>query len=661
MKKITKKILSLIIISFSLSFVLPTINYSVANAQEVTSPILIANNPVNPQAAQPANANNNTSPQTTSQEPQDLVSTYDKIIKDFSGILSTIAQAFNYLLWPILILIGGLMDNSLIFGPGIEDRLLLIWTQIRNLINLMFAVFLIAVAVYNVLGIKGDGNYALKAVLPKMIITLVLINFSFLGSKLVLDAANVATTAVFALPNAIEQGFSEERYTTIENAMCGASSPTENFKSRSFSQIGNTATQKFCDSNRSFTDSAKQFFQTYDKNNAALVMAIAFQRVPEILNPSDQVLRDPSLINLVINLILVVFLQIVYISAFFALFAVLLARIVVSWIIIALSPLIVLKWGMQGVKIPGLDLLDSFNIDEQFIRHATAPIKIGFGMSVGYIMLDAFQAIGTPSLWFSLGEDFGSVFSGLGSIPELFIGVAAIYIVWKVSFDAASETFAKHVTNGFRDWTEGIGRSVRGVIIKDSPVVPGPGNLRYSLGDLKKSIEGDGTKANPGLSGVLSNKLQKASGKNPSSTKGNQQLVNSINTSLDATSDSAFRNNLKSIKTKDQTQLFLMNMYRQGNQRKADGLTNERVNALIQEISNKGLINPRQAKNILTEINKTSNKNKNFGQLKSIPIPGNTKNIDRLLREAAGVDTGPSKVTDEAKYKQLADKISKTP
>lgn len=577
MKTIFQKIIAVLILSFSLSFISYLPSQPIATAQSF--------NQTNQQLSSPILVAQSTTTQATSRtENQDLASTYDKLIKDFSGLLSTLVQAFNYLLWPILILIGGLMDNTLIFGAGIEDRLLLIWTQVRNLINLLFAVFLIGVAIYNVLGIKGDGNYALKSVLPKMIITLILINFSFLGSKLVLDAANVATTAVFALPNSVEQGFSEDRFSTIEQAMCSPNSTASKFQNQSINNLanlGNTATQKMCQSG-AFTDNAKQFFQGYDKNNAALVMAISFKRLPQILDPSELVIKEANIVNLVINLILVLFLEIVYISAFLALFAVLLARIVVSWVIIAVSPLIVLKWGMKGVNIPGLSVLDSFNVDEQFIKHATAPIKIGFGMSIGYIMLDAFQSIGTPSLWFALGEDFGSVFSGLGTIPELFIGLAAVGIVWKVSFDAADNTFAGVVTKKFRGFMEDAGLGLRNVILKQAPIVPiaQPGRKFGTFSDVIKSKDT--------LRGGIDSTLRDITGNKPSSsgssTASAKPTISKEDIQKHLTMRSDLAGPLRNYNVED-TKNFVMNMYStSANQGISNNYSKERFRSLFTKI-----------------------------------------------------------------------------
>ena len=93
------------------------------------------------------------------------------------------------------------MDTDMILGPGMEERLKGIWIPVRDLVNIGFVLVLLVVAFYNVLGIGGgEGDLALKTALPKIVLGLVLVNFTFIGGKVILDFVNVATTAAFALP-----------------------------------------------------------------------------------------------------------------------------------------------------------------------------------------------------------------------------------------------------------------------------------------------------------------------------------------------------------------------------------------------------------------------------------------------------------------------------
>lgn len=114
------------------------------------------------------------------------------------------AQVFQKAIWPVVIMVGGLLDNSLLFGKGMEQTLLDIWVPVRNMVNIIVVVVLVGIALYNVLGIGGDeGSYTIKKMLPNLIIGIIAINFSFVGIKVFLDAINVMTTAIFALPTEV--------------------------------------------------------------------------------------------------------------------------------------------------------------------------------------------------------------------------------------------------------------------------------------------------------------------------------------------------------------------------------------------------------------------------------------------------------------------------
>ena len=60
----------------------------------------------------------------------------DSIVRDINGIFNTLLRMSSAWLWPVLIMTGSLLDNDLIFGGAMGERLLDIWVQIRNLVNI---------------------------------------------------------------------------------------------------------------------------------------------------------------------------------------------------------------------------------------------------------------------------------------------------------------------------------------------------------------------------------------------------------------------------------------------------------------------------------------------------------------------------------------------
>ena len=135
---------------------------------------------------------------------------------DIQGI-AKIVQYLVMISWPALVIIGDLLDNSILFegvcaenqfdkttgecasdNNAIEVRLRSIWVQIRNLVNIAFVLILLFIAAANVMDLGGGegGNFAIKTILPKFVIALILVNFSFLFCKVILDASSVLTAAI---------------------------------------------------------------------------------------------------------------------------------------------------------------------------------------------------------------------------------------------------------------------------------------------------------------------------------------------------------------------------------------------------------------------------------------------------------------------------------
>lgn len=119
---------------------------------------------------------------------------------------------------------GGLMDNTFVMGKGeavsriptdrkdianvvtdIGSFLNLLWIIVRDLVNYIFILVLLVIAFYTVItaGSEGEGGFSVKKILPKFVIAVVLVNFTWFGAKIVLDTANVATNIIYGIPSSI--------------------------------------------------------------------------------------------------------------------------------------------------------------------------------------------------------------------------------------------------------------------------------------------------------------------------------------------------------------------------------------------------------------------------------------------------------------------------
>lgn len=385
---------------------------------------------------------------------------------NYVALLSSVQQFLNKLIWPVLVMTGDLMDNSLLFANGMEERLQDIWIPIRNIVNILFVVVLVGIALYNVLGIGDDNStYSIKAALPKIVIGIIAVNFSFLGIKVFLDGINVLTTAVFNLPGDVSQGLekilvdsndpndpnntdksipndaAQERIKRLcanlqglkLNEIDAASSEEINkikkekiyqaaassVKLAANAPVAEIETALALPANSSqkakveqqmkaglcdgakLNDQGKLFLARYNSRNAAFAMALNMSNIVFYNETNVDSLKDAE--KLLTNTLFSVMLYLVFMASFLALFIVLLGRLVVMWLCIAISPLLLIAIAAPELKdkIGGVGKLS-----EIFVKNAIAPLIISLAMTVGWIMLKAIQGLNPGGQNFSSGSAF---------------------------------------------------------------------------------------------------------------------------------------------------------------------------------------------------------------------------------------------------------------
>jgi len=452
----------------------------------------------------------------------DLSQFDDPSIKGTAKFILTVNDLLNTFIWPILIMIGGLLDNSILFGGGMEARLLEIWIPVRNLVNLVFVVGLMGVAIYNMTGLADDSGMAgLKGFLPKIIIGIIAINFSFLGIKVFLDVITVSTSAVFALPDQVSEGLAKleisndpdkqkifclsiagqkasdhkasDAFQTYQNNVAVAKAV------RATEDLGCTTAE--CQEAKDFylksnlcngfelSDKGKSYFSSFGSQNVALAMALDLS---EIVAYSDVPLDIENVEKVLISLLISLIMYFIYAVSFIALFAVLLGRLVVLWVVIAVSPVLVLAMAVPalGNKVSALN-----TAKDKFIKNAIAPLIISVAMTIGWIMLKSIKSvnsIGTETLVFSSG-DAGLPVIGLSTMQDVVVGIGVIAVTWIAITSAMSDTIAKAFTDKLFGVTKAIGSKIA--------------SLPISANVIPIKIDGQMTKASLGSFMQEGNKL----------------------------------------------------------------------------------------------------------------------------------------------------------
>ncbi|MFT7183944.1 MAG: hypothetical protein ACI9QC_000269 [Oceanicoccus sp.] len=387
--------------------------------------------------------------------------------------LSLVLHLAQSLLWPFLVFIGDLMDSDLIIGPGMEDRLWSIWVQLRDLVNIVFVLVLLVIAFYNTLGIGGgEGNLALKTALPKVVLGLILVNFTFVGGKLLIDVSNVATSAVFALPELAEDFDMENEREDLRLSICVKTEGNEDDLFAIDSSDTPALTQLFCKKQleedgtekyyaQSLSDKAERdYFQRLNKSNISIVMAANMTNINQ-----TQLLKDgaiESVGDLLENLSFSVVMTVVYAISYIALGLVLISRVVVLWIALAFSPIGVLVFVVPQLK----DWLGGGgDIVQKLMKHLIAPIVIGIVMSIGYVMIEAWDGVVGGSYLSIAGAEANELLAtevlltGVTDLSHMIIAVASVVIVWGGVFAASSGTIAGVATDAINGFGKSVGKA----------------------------------------------------------------------------------------------------------------------------------------------------------------------------------------------------------
>lgn len=437
----------------------------------------------------------------------------ENTLQSLSVLLYTVMDFLNKLLWPFLLVIGDLMDPQRILGPGMGDRLLSIWVQMRNLVNIAFVLVLLFVAFYNVLGFGGgEGEMAIKTALPKIVLGLILVNFTFVGGKIVLDLTNVATTAAFSLPEMLgKESFDFDTVANdFERNVCVRKINENDPNNKDYWVYWNETidttkvpiqTQLFCQPTTkgdpvttasttatpapaTTTTTTPQtatptvikqgdytaldqtmktkYFESLNANNVGIVMAVNMGALSGlgVLKPEG----IESFEDITMSMMFSVLMYAIFAISYIVLGILLITRIVILWIALAVSPLAVLVYVVPQIKEwagGGGDVM------QKVIKQLISPIIVGASMSLGFLMISAWSENGNAGLSFS-GVSVDQVMSkefllrGTDDLPQFIIAVASVVIVWTGVFAAASGTYSEFATNAIK----GLGEKVGGFLAK---------------------------------------------------------------------------------------------------------------------------------------------------------------------------------------------------
>lgn len=419
------------------------------------------------------------------------------IIVQFSKILALVLRLISTLLWPLLMFAGGLMKSDFLYTGAIDLKLTEMWIQVRNLVNIIYVILLLAVALYNVLGLGESVDFLqIKTALPKIILGLILVNFSYAGVKVVLDVVNVGTVFAFSIPrtdpqltfdtentiknsaqnicqsmgadaskladaaeNSKELKAEQDKKKAAKMAECTAKPKTG--KAKTAAQCtkeieSGEANKGICKKNAEgqlvLDETAQKLLANWNVDGALTIMAVKFMKMQDLSRVAEKIKKDGSITNLTINMLFSLVMYIVYAISFIVLVIVLFMRAAVLWMVIVFSPLLV-------VNLTFPSLISQLGGGGEFVGKITktliAPIIIGFVLSIGFILLSTMQNINYGGIG---GYITDAPVSSLDTFQDLLIAIGSVVFVWLGVQSAISGTIGDSIAGGIMEAAKGAGQ-----------------------------------------------------------------------------------------------------------------------------------------------------------------------------------------------------------
>lgn len=475
--------------------------------------------------------------------------TSDKFVEDVVDLANKVHRLFAPLINFFSFQIGNFLGHDYIYGGPMGEMLQKIWVISRNIVNIAFVFLLLWMALKEIFFLNQESE--LKKNLIKFTLLLIAVNFSWLGTKVVLDAASVATHVVFAIPSGISDPPGMASATELqckvndpEEPISGVCYPTTIFAPTdsgtnnplywedsegeeeddcykvkksyedAYQQEGQENPGARKDEKELTNKDNKKFwgrtsicmenlnFTKYDQNTAVIYLTYGMARIQNLVGTH----AGDDIVQLSVGILLSLFIQLAYTIALLALFLALIIRMMMLWFFVGFSPFLVLLIWFKGAEDQDFGEAGGFGI-RSFAKWAFVPAKVGAVFAVSFIMISTGQSVGDfkTVLFDKVASKSGfvfkmlepqSLFMGIGSLQSFIWLIMSVVILWLGVFAVLGDMpIIKHVSNRINDYGKGVARLVA-TSPYWAPIVPlgegGKTSMKEMLGkvDLRTKLEG---------------------------------------------------------------------------------------------------------------------------------------------------------------------------
>ena|GEM_PF-1238019 len=445
-----------------------------------------------------------------------------------------------------------LFDGNFSSGSStgaIEMILRNIWITSRNIVNGIFAFMLLIAGIYMILKAGEEGMTTIKNKLPKFVLAVIFVNFSWFFPRVILDVSNVMTATIYQIPNLVngydrgnmtcysDLGADNARGGVNENAdeyckyvwnveffpcddlpsgqQCLGPQPTGTPPNmgRSFGKLlhiyyddWNAVARNGTVSGRSRQASGADTIINGLAANFARLPAYGVMEAQELSIGATSRVGAAAEVRAHFKALLFIVMQLVFALAvalpLLAMVFVLIARVIVLWLCIGFMPFIFLGYAMGG-QLGQLSLggEEGPNIWKKFVTYAFLPALIAVPFAIGFTLISALYY--HQSLFIATSPPMGmegllKAIPGIDSFHEMLWLMMTIGIVWFGTFTMLEKD---SLASSFTGAIKGVGQAGFKTAVNAvgyAPIMPMPGGGKGGIANYANMLKRSGS-GNPYL------------------------------------------------------------------------------------------------------------------------------------------------------------------
>ncbi|MDD2916880.1 MAG: hypothetical protein PHH70_03495 [Candidatus Gracilibacteria bacterium] len=473
--------------------------------------------------------------------PSATATKMDDTLSTIISLMNLLVESLTFIITPLIMLAGWLLSPDWTFGEifGLRPILHQLWIFISNIVYVIFGFLLVFVAFANIFGGEHSKAYEMKTYLPKLVVGMLIVPFTWFIVSAVLSISNVLTASVIQLPTStIKQAGTKDGsfletpiipkeivYNKNVNAGTGSTMLNDEQIMKNNGNFSSTDCSMSSDKN---CLSIRQFLAGGGGGayNLLSVYAYGIFKIQDYKSiTSGQKITQMAEIakKLVFGTLFFIIFGILVIAIVYALFT----RAVMLWMFAIFSPLFALNHVLAGGKGKFAESVGKFDISH-FISLALVPVFVSAALAFGLMFLGLVMgATGggdttkgdnklesenvlvttkgdTTSFQFGMGDGItlktiglidqeakngvsGVLDTGKGIIGTIIMNVLALVILW-MAVMAALE--ANDITKAAVKPISEMGNSV-GELMKHAPqYVPIPGTGGQSMKSMTQGVSG---------------------------------------------------------------------------------------------------------------------------------------------------------------------------